>query len=35
MVSQRVCDDEKQAEPRLSNGPLRAQSKERSEYSAT
>ena len=37
MDSQRACDGGKQAEPRLSNGPLRAQSKagKMAEYSAT
>ena len=43
MDSQRACDGGKQAEPRLSNGPLRAQSKAKfrilsgayAEYSAT
>ena len=37
MPLQRACDDENQARNKLSNGPLRAQSKEKcfSEYSAT
>jgi len=37
MPLQRACDAESQARNKLSNGPLRAQSKEKvfSEYSAT
>jgi len=37
MPSQRACEAESQVRNKLSNGPLRAQSKERylSEYSAT
>jgi hypothetical protein len=35
MISQRARDAENRAENKSSNGPLRAQSKAKAEYSAT